>query len=221
MSAPRISLRRAVPRPAGYLYRVTAAVTFVTLLLVWLLDELLATTAPDPCENVPRGTVCEPPPALDRSDGYTSGLELFLWTIAVELLVIACYLGLALARRTIDLRAALRWSPAAVMLVLLAVGGFGWVLDDSRTLSGSLGIGYLILFGCWLLTPLVLYDVYRGDRAAVVPVAIGLAPTAVLNAAFQDWTTSLPAVMLVVAIATVVVVHLRRRQRSQPRVDRL
>ncbi|MFD7158726.1 hypothetical protein ACFV9C_29285 [Kribbella sp. NPDC059898] len=213
MSAPRISLRRpAAGRPAGNLYRVTAAVTFVTVLLFWLLDELLATTAPDPCANVPRGTVCAPPPALDRSDGSPTGLQLLLWTIAVEVLVIACYLALAIVRRTIDVRAALRWSPAAVMLVVLAVGGFGWLFGNTWTLSGTVGVGYLILFACWLLTPLVLYDVYRGDRAAVVPAAIGLAPTVVLNAAFQEWTTSLPAVMLVIALATVAFLHLRRQR---------
>ncbi len=214
VTAPRLSLRRPVGKPAGNLYRVTAAVIFVTVLLFWLLDELLATTAPDPCANLPRGAVCEPVPALDRSDGSPTGLQLFLCTIAVELLVIACYLVLALARRTIDPRAALRWSPTAVALVLLATGGFGWLFDRSGNTIGldAVSVGYLVLFACWLLTPLVLYDVYRGDRAAVVPVALGLAPTAVINALFQDATTALPAVMLVVAVVTVVVVHLRRQR---------
>ena len=214
MSAPRISLRRRTPRPAGNLYRVTAAVTFVTLLLFWLLDELLASTAPDPCASVPRGAVCEPVPALDRSDGSPTGLQLFLWTLAAELVVIACYLVLALARRTVDPRAALRWSPAAIALVLLAVGGFGWLFDRRGNMIGldAVSVGYLVVYGCWLLAPVVLYDVYRGDRAAVVPVAIGLAPTAVINALFLESFTALPAVMLLVAVATVVVVHLRQRR---------
>lgn len=214
MSAPRISLRRPVGKPAGNLYRVTAAVTFVTLPLFWLLDELLATTAPDPCANLPRGAVCEPVPALDRSDGSPGGLQLFLWTIAAELIVIACYLVLALVRRTLDLRAALRWSPAAVALLVLAVGGFGWLFDRRGNLIGfdAVSVGYLVLFAGWLLAPVILYDVYRGDRAAVVPVAIGLAPTAVVNALFQESFTALPAVMLLVAVATVGFVHLRHRR---------
>lgn len=200
-------------KPAGNLYRVTAAVTFVTLPLLWLLDELLATTAPDPCADLPRGAICEPVPALDRSTGSPTGLQLFLWTIAVELLVIACYLILALVRRTIDLRAAVRWSPTAVALVLLAVGGLGWLFDrrGNPIGLGTVSLAYLVLFACWLLAPVILYDVYRGDRAATTPAAIGLAPTAVLNALFQNATTALPGVMLLVAIAAVAVGHLRRR----------
>ena len=45
------------------------------------------------------------------------------------------------------------------------------------------------------------------------------APTALANAAFQEWATWLPGVMLLVAITTVAVVHVRQQQ-SQPRVDR-
>ncbi|MET9275053.1 hypothetical protein [Kribbella sp. NPDC003557] len=142
-------------------------------------------------------------------------LHIVLAAAGAELAVIACYLVLAAARRTLDLRAGLRWSPAALAVVALAVGSFGWLMDNGAGLSfNAAELIFLILLGAWLLTPLILRVVQRGDRRAVVPVVIGLAPTALGNALLINndplvVPMALPATMLVVGVITVMV---RRRR---------
>lgn len=111
------------------------------------------------------------------------------------------------------LRTGVRWSPVAVAVVALAVGGFGWLIEGGD-LNGldSVRLGSVVLLALWLFTPLVLYGVHRCDPGAVILVVIGLAPTAVCNALVvqEDPVAALPAVMLVVSAAVIVIV--RRRE---------
>ncbi|WP_328998542.1 hypothetical protein OHA18_29320 [Kribbella sp. NBC_00709] len=214
MTDPRLDLRRPVPRPAGNLFRVTAVVSFLSLPLIWAaflwLPGLFAGGDDgDWCQD---GNACVAPD--DGSTNSIDGLYLIVAAACVELAVIGCYLAVAASHRGLGLRARLHGLPTAVAIVVLAVGGFAWLLVAEGTeLVGSAGIG-ILLFAFWLFTPLVLYRVHRADRRAVIPVAIGLAPTAACNAyvALDFLIAALPAVMLVVAIGTVVVVRLRQRQ---------
>ncbi|TCC38333.1 hypothetical protein [Kribbella speibonae] len=207
MTAPHLDLRRRPAKPAGNLFRVTAAVSFLSLPLFWAVYELYPRSGVDPCPEDAQ-EVC--PPTLSEP---VNELAVLLVVACVELLVIGGYLAFAAARRSLDLRSGLRWSPIAVTIVALAVGGFGWLIegDDLRRLD-SLELALLLLFAVWLLTPLVLYGVHRGDRRAVIPVVLALAPTGA-GAAFvatDSPLAALPAVMLVVAVLTVLVV--RRRE---------
>ncbi|TDW94338.1 hypothetical protein EV137_1642 [Kribbella pratensis] len=210
MTATLTDLRRRPAKPAGSLFRVTAAVSFLTLLVLWAVYEWWPSPEFESCHRTAGGEPC--PPSVDSVGSALDPPYLILVTALVELVAIGGYLALAAARRTLDLRTGLRWSPAAVAVVALAVGGFGWMMDGGD-LNGldSVAPGFLLLFAGWLLTPLVLYGVHRGDRGAVILVVIGLAPTAVCNAMLvQDYPAgALPGVMLVVS--TVVVVIVRRR----------
>ncbi|TCC05702.1 hypothetical protein [Kribbella soli] len=211
MTAPRLDLRRRPTKPAGNLFRVTAAVSFLSLLVLWAAYEWWPSPGFESCHRTAGGEPC--PPSVDSIGSALDPPQLILVTAVVELVAIGCYLALAAARRTLDLRTGLRWSPVAVAVIALAVGGFGWLMDGGDLNSfGSVAPGFVLLFALWLLTPLVLYGIHRGDRGAVIPVAIGLAPTAACNAVVvqDDPAGALPAVMLVVAVLTVVVV--RRRQ---------
>lgn len=208
VTAP-LNLRRSPTKPAaGNLFRVTAVVSFVSIPLLWLAY-LVVPPERIPCQDHP----C--PPSIDVVRRSAEPLDIVLAAAGAELAVIACYLVLAAARRTLDLRAGLRWSPAAVAVVALAVGSFGWLMDNGAGLSfNAAELIFLILLGAWLLTPLILHVVHRGDRRAVVPVVIGLAPTALCNALLINndplvVPMALPATMLVVGVITVRV--LRRR----------
>lgn len=210
MTAPHLDLRRRPTKPAGNLFRVTAAVSFLSFPLVWEAYLLFPLAELESCTgdgNAP----C--PLSLDTGRGFLHELGPLLATACVELVVIACYLAWATARRTLDLRTGLRWSPIAIVIVALAVGGFGWLIDGGD-LSGPDAVepGLVLLFALWLFTPLAVYGVHRGDRRAVIPVVIGLAPTAAVNAYVVPEAPigTFPAVMLVVAVLTVVVV--RRRE---------
>lgn len=211
MTAPHLDLRRRPAKPAGNLFRVTAAAGFLTLPLLWAAYVLSPPTGPGPCPADAR-EVC--PPSVDTVGGSVNELVLLSATACLELAVIGCYLVWATTHRTLDLRAGLRWSPLAVMIVALAVGGFGWLIDEGY-LNGidSVGFGLVLLLVLWLLAPLALYGVHRADRRAVLPVALGLAPTAAWNALVvtEDPLGALPPAMLVVAVVTVVVVRRRAR----------
>lgn len=204
VTAPRLDLRRpARKKPAGNLFRVTGAVSFLTLALFWVVAQLLPESYSDPCPGESAGVACPPLPAVEG--GVVSDLQVFLATAGVELAVIAGYLVLAVVRQRTEPGAALRWSPAAVAIVALAVTGFAGILSDDSWSP------YFVL---WIVTPLVLYDVYRGDPGAVIPVVLGLAPTAVCCALVAFWGDLamgvLPALMLLVSGAVVVVLSNRR-----------
>ncbi|NIK60721.1 hypothetical protein [Kribbella shirazensis] len=210
MTAQPLDLHRPPTRPAaGNLFRVTAAVSFLSIPLLYVAYLVVP---PDeiPCQD----HAC--PPSADVVGRAPEPSDVVLAAAGAELLVIACYLVLAAARRTLDLRTGLRWSPAAVAIVALAVGSFGWLMDNGAGLSfDAAEVAFLLLLGSWLLTPLVLYAVHRGDRRAVVPVVIGLAPTALGNAFLiaNDPLVvpmALPALMLVAGVITVLAVRRRR-----------
>lgn len=208
VTVPRLDLDRRPGRPAGSLFRVTAAVGLLTLPLFWALHVVLPNSVRVNCVVQP----C--PQSMSRG---VDDMTVLVITAAVDLLAIAAYLAAAAVRRTLDLRTGLRWSPAAVAVVALATGGFSWLLNESQVDLGDLGsegFGYQLLFGLWLFTPLVLYIVDRGDRRAVIPVFIGLAPTAVCSLfALEDSPiAALPTAMLVIALTTVLL--LRRRQHA-------
>ena len=211
MTTMRLDLRRPAPKRAGNLFRVTAAVSFLSLPLLWVVYLLYPLPQLDSCRRVEGGEPC--PPSIDRVGRSVDELDLFLATVGVELIAIGCYLALATARGSLEWRTGLRWSPVAGAVVALAVGGFGPLIDDGD-LNGveSVRLGFLLLFALWLLTPLVLYCVYRADRHAAVPVAVGLAPTAATNALVipDDPVAALPAVMLVAGVLTLLVVRRRK-----------
>ncbi|TCC23616.1 hypothetical protein [Kribbella speibonae] len=212
MTGPRLNLRRPPPKPAGDLFRVTAAVSFLTLPLLWAAKVILPPLGQGPC---PRGAYC-PAEVL----GPTDPLGLVVAAAVAEFVVIGCYLALASTRRTLDLRTGLRWFPVAAAVVALAVGFFGWLMDTSSRLDEDLDLregssstesAFALLLFLWLLTPVILYGVHRGDRSAVVPVVIGLAPTAVCGVLLisEHLLNPLPAIMLVVGVLTALLVRRR------------
>ena len=209
VTAERLDLRRSPTRGAGNLFRVTAVVSFLSIPLLWVAYLVV------PSEHLPcQDHACPPSSDVVRRSAEPS--DLVLAAAGAELVVIACYLALAALRRRLDLRTGLRWSPAAVAIVALAVGSFGWLLDNGAGLSfDPAEVVFLLLLASWLLMPLVLYVVHRGDRRAVIPVVVGLAPTAVGNALLiaNDPLVvpmALPAIMLTVGVITVLVVRRRR-----------
>ncbi|WP_350277296.1 hypothetical protein [Kribbella sp. HUAS MG21] len=208
MTAP-LDLRRAPARPAvGNLFRVTAGVSLLSIPLLWVAHLLVPARA-IPCQDHP----C--PPSLDVIRD-PEPIDAVLAAVGVELVVILGYLVLAAARRTLDLRTGLRWLPVAVVIVVLAVGSFGWLLEAGAGRSYDASeLTFLILLGAWVLMPLILYVVHRADPRAVVPVIIGLAPTALGNALLINndplvVPMALPAIMLVVGVITVLVMRRRR-----------
>ncbi|RZT26946.1 hypothetical protein EV649_0694 [Kribbella sp. VKM Ac-2569] len=210
MTAQRLDLRRPPTRPAaGNLFRVTAAVSFLSIPLLWVAY-LVVPPEEIPCQD----HAC--PPSVDVVRRTVEPWVVVVAAAGAELVVIACYLVLAAARGTLDLRTGLRWSPTAVAIVALSVGSFGWLMDNGAGLSfDAAELTFLLLLAAWLLTPLVLYAVHRGDRRAVLPVVVGLAPTALGNAVLiaNDPLVApmgLPAIMLVVGVITVLVVRRRR-----------
>jgi hypothetical protein len=211
VSAQQLDLRRPPTRRPGNLFHVTAAVSFLSIPLLYVAYLVV------PPERIPCQDHACPPSADEVGVGRApEPWEVVLAAASAELVVIACYLALAVARGTLDLRTGLRWSPAAVAVVALAVGSFGWLMDNGAGLSfDSAELTFLLLLGSWLLTPLVLHVVHRGDRRAVIPVVIGLAPTALGNALLINndplvVPMALPATMLVVGVITVLVVRRRR-----------
>ncbi|HEY3559518.1 MAG TPA: hypothetical protein VGL05_18735 [Kribbella sp.] len=209
MTAERLDLRRSPTKGAGNLFRVTAVVSLLSIPLLWVAYLVV------PSEHLPcQDHACPPSPDVVRRSAEPS--DIVLAAAGAELVVIACYLALAAVRRTLDLRTGLRWSPAAVAIVALSVGSFGWLLDNGAGLSfDAAELVFLLLLVSWVFTPPILYVVHRGDPRAVIPVVIGLAPTAVGNALLiaNDPLVvpmALPAIMLTVGVITVLAV--RRRQ---------
>lgn len=212
MTSPHPDLRLRPTRPAGNLFRVTAAASFLSVPLLWVAYLVVP---PDhvPCQD----HAC--PPSADVVGRTTDPLDAVLAAAVAELVVIACYLAAAAIRRTLDLRTGLRWAPAAVAIVALAVGSFGWLLDNGAGLSfDAAEVAFLLVLVAWLFTPLILYVAHRGDRQAVVPVVIGLAPTAVGNAVLINNDPlvplmALPTAMLAIGVITTVAVRRRERMR--------
>jgi hypothetical protein len=210
VTTQQLDLRRPPTRPAaGNLFRVTAAVIFLSIPLLYVAYLVV------PPDSIPcLDHAC--PPSTDVVGRAPEPWKVVVTAAGVELVVIACYLVLAAARRTLDLRTGLRWSPAAVVVVALAVGSFGWLMDNGAGLSfDAAELTFLLVLAAWVLTPPILYAVHRGDRRAVLPIAIGLAPTALGNTILiaNDpliVPMGLPAIMLVIAVITVLVV--RRRE---------
>jgi hypothetical protein len=209
VTAERLDLRRPSASGVGNLFRMTAVVSCLSIPLLWVAYLVV------PSEHIPcQDYTCPPSPDVVRRSVEPS--DAVLAAAGAELVVIACYLALAAARRTLDLRAGLRWSPAAVAIVALAVGSFGWLLDNGAGLSfDAAELVFLLLLASWLFTPLVLYVVHRADRRAVIPVVVGLAPTAVGNALLITndplvVPMALPAIMLTVGVITVLVVRRHR-----------
>lgn len=209
MTAPRPDLRRPPTTPAaGGLFRVTAAVSFLSIPLLYVAH-LVVPPERTPCQD----HAC--PPSADVVGRAPEPSDVVLAAAGAELVVIACYLVLAAARGTLDLRTGLRWSPAAVAIVALAVGSFGWLMDNGAGLSfDAAEVAFLVLLGAWLLTPLILYAVHRADPRAVIPVVVGLAPTALGNALLINndplvVPMALPVVMLTAGVITVLVVRRR------------
>lgn len=135
-------------------------------------------------------------------------------TVVAELVLIGCYLALATARGRLVRDAALRTLPAVLGLVILAVAGLvGWLeAPTNHPGDAPVGIGYLILLGLWLLAPLVLYGVHRGDQRAPIPVALALVPTVFvgLGALPKVPLAGLPPVMLLIAVVAIALVRRRR-----------
>lgn len=215
MTAPRLDLRRSPTRPVGNLFRVTAAVSFLSIPLLWVAYLVV------PPEHVAcQDHAC--PPSADVVRGTAEPLDAVLAAAVAELVLIACYLAIAAARRSLDLRTGLRWSPAAVAVVALAVGSFGWLLDNGAGRSfDTAEVTFLLVLVAWLFTPLILYVVHRADRQAAVPVVIGLAPTAVGNALLINNDPlvplmALPATMLAISVLALVAVRRRERVRWTP-----
>lgn len=215
MTAPGLDLRRQPTRPAGNLFRVTAAVTFVSLPLLWVAYWVYPLPKLDSCPPDAQ----EACPATVTVGGSVEAVGRLLPVAVVQLVLIGCYVALTAVRRTLDLRTSLRWAPTTVAVVALAIGGFSWLADEvdlDLDDFGTVGLGYLLLLALWLLTPLVLYVVHRGDRRAVLPVFIGLAPTAAsgLFELEDSPLAALPSVMLVIAVIIVTIV--RRRWEALP-----
>jgi hypothetical protein len=198
MTASPVDLRRRPDRAAGNLYRVTAAMGVLSLPLFWAVYRVLPVSAPYDCHEHP----C--PPAVDSMPA-PSALNLLVPTAVIELVVIAVYLVVAARRQTVEPLAGLRSLPASAAVVALACGGFSWLVDDvdlDFEDLGEAGLGYLLLLGLWLFTPLVTATVRRGDRWAAILVLIGLAPTAVCGIFILDKYPigALPFVMIVASL---------------------
>jgi hypothetical protein len=155
------------------------------------------------------------PPSLDSGGGPVEALDAVLATVGAEVLVIAAYLIYAVACRTLALRAVARWAPAAVAVVALAVASFGWLLENGagKTYDPA-ELAFLIVLCAWVLVPLLLYVVHRGDRTGALLVAGGLAPTALGNALLirndpLGFPMTIPAIMLAIGVAVLLIVRRR------------
>lgn len=204
-TAPPLAPRRSPDKPVGKLFRITAAVAALSVPLTIASYVLQVATGAGRCRPQPECQVHILP------DVYTAFV---LGTAAgAELLLIGCCLVLAIARGRLARGAALHAVPTVVGAVVLAVAGLaGWLEAPNRHGGDSVGIGYLILLGLWLIAPLVLYGVHRGDRGASMPVALGLLPTALFSmvALPKVPLAAMPPVMLVFAVITVAILRRRR-----------
>lgn len=218
----RGTARRSADRPAGNerqagnLYRVTAAVVALSVPLAVASYVLQLTTGLGRCRPYPD---CQVLPAPDPYTGF-----ILSTTAGAELALIGGYVLLAVARGRLTRDAALHALPTAIAVVVLAIVGLGgWLDAPTHRSAAPAGIGVLILLGLWLLAPLVLYRVQRGDRGAAIPVALALLPTVFVNvfALPRVPLAALPPVMLAAAVITVALVRRRTPEgQSQARVDR-
>ncbi|MEU8225274.1 hypothetical protein [Kribbella sp. NPDC048915] len=187
---------------------MTAAVSALSIALLVLAWQIVPGQPPD-CMDAP----C--PPSVDRHSGPVEPLHGVLAAVGMELVVIGWYLIYAVAARTLDLRAVMRWAPVTVAVVVLAVASFGWLLENGAGKSyDPAELGFLIVLGAWLLVPLLLYVVHRGDRTGALLVAAGLAPTALGNALLirndpLGFPMAIPAVMLAIGVGTLLIVRRR------------
>ncbi|HET6738039.1 MAG TPA: hypothetical protein VFH76_03870 [Kribbella sp.] len=197
----------SVDRPAGNLYRVTAAVVALSVPLAVASYVLQLTTGLGRCRPYPDCQV------LIAPDPYTGFI--LSTTAGAELALIGGYLLFATARGRLAQNAAVHTLPTVIGVVVLAVVGLGgWLDAPTHRSAAPAAIGYRILLCLWLLAPLVLYRVHRGDRGAAIPVALALLPTVFVSMfAFPKVPlAALPPVMLAAAVVTIVIV--RRRSTS-------
>ncbi|MGW5195386.1 hypothetical protein ACWEOO_39445 [Kribbella sp. NPDC004138] len=206
MTAPRLDVHRPPLRPAGNLLRVTAAVAALSVPLALASYVLQVATGAGQCSPQPE---CQ---ELILPEVYSPFV--LSTTVVAELVLVGCYLALATARGRLTRDAARRALPAALGVVFLAVAGLAGWLEAPTNHPGDapVGTGYLILLGLWLLAPVVLYGVHRGDRGAPIPVALALVPTAFVSIGALPKVpfAALPAVMLAVAVVAIAIVRRRR-----------
>ena len=209
VTAPHLDLHRLPTQRAGNLLRVTAAVAALSVPLAIASYVLQVATGAGRCRPWPE---CEELILPEVRTAFVLST-----TAAAELVLIGCCLGLAMARGGVKRDAARRTFRTAIGVVVLAVAGLtGWLeAPTNHPGETSVGPGYLILLSLWLLAPLVLYGVHRGDRGASIPVALALLPTAFVSigALPKVPLAGLPPAMLLIAAITVSIV--RRREALQ------
>ena len=187
MTGQRFDLRRPIDRPAGGLFRASAASAALTFPLLWLFTAW-APFGPEPCIRVCPGSIPE----------YDDVFFAIPSTAVVELVVVGVYLAVVLLRRTADADI-LRWLPVSVGVVVLAVAPLPPLSSADSELLAPLPL-------LWILVPLVLYFVNRGDDGAAKWVLLALAPSCVMGALVvqENALAALPAGLLVAtAVAAV------------------
>jgi hypothetical protein len=200
VTVPSLDFRLPPPGPAGKLLRVTAVVAGLSVPLAMASYVLQVATGVGRCRPWPG---CEELILPEVHTGFVLST-----TAGAELALIGCCLGLATARGKVPRGAALHELPPAIGVAILAVVGLGgWLEAPSHHAGASPGVGYLILLGLWLLAPLVLHGVHRADRGALIPVTLGLLPTAFVSigALPKVPLAALPPIMLATAITTVAI----------------
>ncbi|MET9275054.1 hypothetical protein [Kribbella sp. NPDC003557] len=206
MTVLRLDVDRPPPRPAGNLFRVAAAVAALSVPLALASYVLQVATGAGQCSPQPE---CQ---ELILPEVFSAFV--LSTTVGAEFVLVGCYVALATARGRLARGAALRALPAVLGVVILAVAGLvGWLEKPSNHPGDApVGTGYLILLGLWVLAPLVLYGVHRGDRGAPIPTALALVPTAFVSVGALPKVplAGLPPVMLVLAVVTVALVRPRR-----------
>jgi hypothetical protein len=190
----------------GNLFRVAAGVAALSVPLALAAYVLQVATGVGQCSPQPE---CQEQILPEVYSAFVLST-----TVVAELGLVGCYLALATAHGRLVRDAALRALPAVLGVVILAVAGLvGW-LEAPTNHPGDAPIrpGYLVLLGLWLLAPLVLYGVHRGDQRAPIPVALALVPTAFVSigALPKVPLAGLPAVMLIMAVVAIAIA--RRRQ---------
>jgi len=199
--SPPLDLRRRTRPPAAGLLRFTAVVAALTLPLVVGLS-IWKPFGPEPCG----GTLDAngfPVPCTEVINPFD---VIFRATVAagcIELVAIGIYLAVTLPRTTATPGAVLRWLPVSASVVALALGGFSVV---SR--------GGALAWFLWLIAPLIFYGVHRADPTAVVPVLLGLLPSAVVSAilVIDSAFNGLPAAIFLTTGIFVGLQRVRRRR---------
>ncbi len=163
----------------------------MTLPLVWMLGAW-DPFGPPPCRLCPG---VEP-----RYDALFRAIVL---SGCVQLVAVGIYLVASVPRAIAAPGAILRWFPASIAVVALALGAF---VPGSFSRNGD---WLYLLFLVWLVAPLIFYAVHRADPRSVVPVLLGLVPAGVISAilAADHVAAGMPAAIL---LATGIFVGVRR-----------